>query len=103
MFDTIQEYLGAVATLDPEVAEEELKKFSKTERMNIMQTTYLSRDLYPQKRYNSNLVKLSIQLGNKAYYPVMWSPDANDLKWLNKLPVRTLHNSKENRSYRLLG
>ena len=97
------EYLRALPDMDPEVAEEELKKFSKVDRINIMQTVYIAFDIYPHKRFNSDLAKLCLKVEGRKYYPVIWTPDALDLKWMSKLPSRHLHCTSENRTYTLLG
>lgn len=110
MFKNMQDFLAGMATLDPEVYATELKKFSSSEQENISCTEYIAANSYPAKKINMNIIKLSLKLDGKIYYPIVgWNPDAANpnsngtipayRKWMNKLPQRRLHNSKENRTY----
>lgn len=110
MFKDIREFLNNMATLDEEVREAELKKFSATDRANILATEYIAADIYPMKHVNRNIIKLSLKFKGKEFFPIVgWSPDAASpfskaimppmRRWLNSKTQYRLHNSKENRTY----
>lgn len=115
MFTKVEGFMSDMATLDPEVKESELKKFSATERANIKATEYIAADSYPQKHIDRSLYKLAMNFKGKTYYPIVgWNPDLASpyapegkippmRKWLNTLPQHKLHNSKEDRTYIFYG
>lgn len=110
MFKDIREFLNNMATLDEEVREAELKKFSAIDRANILATEYIAADIYPVKHVNRNIIKLSLTFKGKVFYPIVgWNPDAASplgksltppvRRWLSGKQQYHLHNTKENRTY----
>ena len=89
-----------MANLNEEEKAAELKKLSPIERQNVLAVEYIAQDIYPAKRFNRSLNKLSFNFGGKIYFPIVgWVPDKIDRKWLNKLKIKKFHNPTENRTY----
>lgn len=110
MFKDIKDFMANMKNLDEDVQAAEFKKFSAVERANIEALEYIAADIYPMKKINTNLFKLSITFKGKKFYPVVgWSPDAAHpsssalvppmRRWLNGRKQYRLHNSQEDRTY----
>ena len=110
MFKDIKDFMANMKNLDEDVQATEFKKFSAVERANIEALEYIAADIYPMKKINMNLFKLSITFKGKKFYPIVgWNPDAASpfgkaitppmRRWLNSKTQYRLHSSKEDRTY----
>lgn len=112
---TVEDFIRNCHELTPEDYAVELKQFSAIERANILATEYISKMDYPAGKFDRENIKVSLNIGGKIYYPIVgWNPDLTNpyagemkispmRKWLNRLPKRKIHNSREDRTYVLYG
>ena len=115
LFKSMCEFVQKAYDCDPEVFAEEMSQLTKLEKENIAATEYIEAGIYPGGKFLRSNMKLAMKVGGKLYYPIVgWNPDVASpfadgtkippmRKWLNRLPKRHLHNSRENKSYVLYG
>lgn len=116
LFKSMNEFVEKAYDCDPEVFAEELSHLTKLERENIAATEYIEAGIYPGGKFLRSNMKLAMRVEGKLYYPIVgWNPDAAApsategakippmRKWLNRLPKKHFHNSRENKSYILYG
>lgn len=108
---TIVDFLNKMGNMTEEEKAAELKHFSAIDRANILCTEYIAGDIYPQGKFNRNMIKLTLRFNGKNFYPIVgWNPDATHpnsssalippmRRWLSRLKKYQLHNSQENRTY----
>lgn len=115
IFKTVSDFVQKAYDCDPETQAVELSQFSKLERENIAATEYIEAGVYPLGKFLQSNIKLSMRVDGKLYYPIVgWDPNTKSpfaegtkvppiRKWLNRLPKKHIHNSRENKTYILYG
>lgn len=115
-FKTLYDFIQDCHTLEDEEYAIEAKKFSALERANIVASEYIEVSIYPPNKFDWSNMKMWLNVNGKRYFPIVgWNPDAVHpmaegiakvpvmRRWLNRLPKKVIHNSRENRTYILYG